>query len=257
MIIGKVFRVRVLVLGGTAQARELAAELHGREGCRVVSSLAGRVSRPALPEGEVRIGGFGGAGGLADYLRDEAIEVLIDATHPFAQVMSGQAAQAAEATGVRLIALRRPGWSPETGDRWIHVADIAEAARHAADLPDDECVFVTTGRGGLEQYAGDERHDYLIRTVDPPTETLPPRHVVVLDRGPYTVDGETALMERHGVSVLVTKNSGGSSTEAKLVAARRRGIPVVMIEPPAPRADVESVGTVAQAVGLLGFSGTE
>jgi len=106
----------------------------------------------------------------------------------------------------------------------------------------------------LEQYAGDERHEYLIRTVDPPpADALPPRHVVVLDRGPYTVDGETALMERHGVSVLVTKNSGGSSTEAKLVAARRRGIPVIMIEPPAPRADIESVGTVAQAVGLLGF----
>lgn len=246
--------MRVLVLGGTAQARALAGRLHDRAGCQVVSSLAGRISRPALPEGEVRIGGFGGTDGLAEYLRAEAIDVLIDATHPFAQVMSEQAALAAEAAGVRLIALRRPGWVAEPGDRWIHVPDIAEAARHAAGLPEGECVFVTTGRGGLEQYAGDERHEYLIRTVDPPpADALPPRHVVVLDRGPYTVDGETALMERHGVSVLVTKNSGGSSTEAKLVAARRRGIPVIMIEPPAPRADIESVGTVAQAVGLLGF----
>jgi len=125
--------VRVLVLGGTAQARALAGRLHDRAGCQVVSSLAGRISRPALPEGEVRIGGFGGTDGLAEYLRAEAIDVLIDATHPFAQVMSEQAALAAEAAGVRLIALRRPGWVAEPGDRWIHVPDIAEAARHAAE----------------------------------------------------------------------------------------------------------------------------
>ena len=247
--------MRLLVLGGTAQARALAAQLHGRSDCHLVSSLAGRISRPTLPEGEVRIGGFGGTDGLVEYLRAEAIDVLIDATHPFAQIMSDQAAQAAEAAGVRLIALRRPGWAPEPGDDWIHVANLAEAARHAAELPEGECVFVTTGRGGLEQYAGDERHQYVIRTVDPPpAEALPPRHVVVLDRGPYTVDGETSLMDRHGVTVLVTKNSGGSSTEAKLVAARRRGIPVIVIEPPAPRADIESAATVAQAVALLGFA---
>jgi precorrin-6A/cobalt-precorrin-6A reductase len=243
--------VKVLILGGTAQARALAAELHGRDGCRVVSSLAGRTSRPTLPEGEVRVGGFGGAEGLADYLRAEAIDVLVDATHPFAQDISAHAAQAAEATGVRLIALRRASWSRQPGDRWIHVPDIEGAAREAAATRDGGCVFVTTGAGGLAAYAADVRHPYLIRTVDPPTEALPPRRTIVLDRGPYAVEGETALMDEHEVCVLVTKNSGGELTKAKLTAARQRGIPVIMVDPPAPAAGVVSVETVAQVVSLL------
>lgn len=230
----------------------MAAELHGREGCdRVVSSLAGRTSNPTLPEGEVRIGGFGGAEGLAHYLRDEAIDTLIDATHPFAQAVSAHAAEAAEATGVRLIALRRPGWSALPGDRWIHVPEIGGAAREAAEIRDDGCIFVTTGGRGLAAYASDARHPYLIRTVEPPTEALPPWHTVVLDRGPYTIEGETALMDEHGVCALVTKNSGGELTAAKLAAARRRRIPVIMVDPPAPRAGVESADTVAQVLSLL------
>ena len=245
--------MRILILGGTAQGRALAAELHGRDGCRVISSLAGRTSSPTLPEGEVRVGGFGGAEGLADYLRAEAIDTLIDATHPFAQAISTHAAQAAEATGVRLIALRRPHWSPQPGDTWIHVPDIEGAAREAAEIRDGGCVFVTTGAGGLAAYAGDARHPYLIRTVDPPTEALPPRHTIVLDRGPYTLEGETALMGEHEVCALVTKNSGGELTAAKLTAARQRGIPVIMVDPPAHPAGVESVDTVAQVViSLLG-----
>lgn len=242
----------MLILGGTAEARTLAAELHATGRCRVVSSLAGRAGRPPLLDGEVRIGGFGGAEGLADYLRAEEIDAVVDATHPFAQTISAHAAEAAEAAGVRLIALRRPGWSPQPGDRWIHAADIAQAAQRAADSSDGGCVFVTTGRTGLAAYARDERHAYLIRTVTAPTEALPPRHTVVLDQGPYTLAGETALMEQHGVCAVVTKNSGGTLTEAKLVAARQRGIPVIMVDPPAPRADVERVGTVAQAVSQLG-----
>ena len=223
--------MRILVLGGTAEARALAADLHGRDGYRVVSSLAGRTGHPTLPEGDVRVGSFDGAGGLAAYLRTEAIDALVDATHPFARVMSEHASQAAAATGVRLIALRRPGWSPQPGDEWIRVAGLSEAAVRAAELPPEGgCVFVTTGRRGLEAYAQDERHPYLIRTVDRPTGPLPPHHTIVLDRGPYTLDGETALMERHDVRALVTKNSGGTSTEAKLVAARRRGIPVIIVE---------------------------
>jgi precorrin-6A/cobalt-precorrin-6A reductase len=245
--------VKVLILGGTAQARALAAELHGRDGCRVVSSLAGRTSRPTLPEGEVRVGGFGGAEGLAEYLSVEVIDVLIDATHPFAQDISAHAAQAAEEIGVRLIALRRACWSPEPGDRWIRVPDIEGAAREAAEIRGGGCVFVTTGAGGLAAYAdaNDARHRYLIRTVDPPSEALPPRYTIVLDRGPYTVEGELALMDEHGVCALVTKNSGGELTKAKLTAARRRGIPVIMVDPPAPPAGVVSVETVAQVVGLL------
>ena len=239
--------MRILILGGTAQGRALAAELNRRRddggggGCQVISSLAGRTGSPMLPEGEVRIGGFGGAGGLADYLRAEAIDTLVDATHPFAQAVSAHAVHAAEATGVRLIALRRSCWSPQPGDRWIHVSDIEGAAREAAAVRAEGCVFVTTGGRGLAAYADDVRHPYLIRTVEPPTEALPPRHTVVLDRGPYTVEGEAALMDEHGVCALVTKNSGGELTAAKLTAARRRGIPVIMVDPPAPPTDRKSV----------------
>lgn len=245
--------MKVLILGGTAQSRELAGELHGREGgWVVVSSLAGRVSSPTLPEGDVRVGGFGGVEGLAEYLRAEAVDVVIDATHPFAQAISAHAVEAVGVAGVRLIALRRPCWIEQPGDLWIHVPDIEGAAREAAEVREGGCVFVTTGGRGLAAYAGDARHAYLIRTVEPPTEVLPPRHTVVLDRGPYTVEGETALMDEHGVCALVTKNSGGELTVAKLTAARERGIPVIMVDPPAPAAGVESVETVAEVVSLLG-----
>jgi precorrin-6A/cobalt-precorrin-6A reductase len=245
--------VKVLILGGTAEARTLASDLHGREGCRVISSLAGRVGDPALPEGEVRIGGFGGAGGLARYLRDESIDVLVDATHPFALHISAQAAQAADDAGIRLIALRRPGWSVQPGDRWVCVNDVTEAARFAAQLPEDDCVFVTTGRRDLEAYAADGRHAYLIRSIEPPDTALPPHHTIVLDRGPFTLDDEAALMEQHGVAALVTRNSGGEATEAKLAAARQRGIPVIIVDPPAPPVGVEVAADVAAAVALLGF----
>jgi precorrin-6A/cobalt-precorrin-6A reductase len=135
------------------------------------------------------------------------------------------------------------------------VPDIDEAARHAADLPEnDGCVFVTTGRGGLQAYARDQRHSYLIRSIEPPDPPLPPRHTVVLDRGPFTLEDETALMHRHAVHALVTKNSGGTSTEAKLVAARLRRIPVIMVDPPAPPDGVEPAGSVAEALGLLGLA---
>ena len=245
--------MKVLILGGTAEARALAADLHSREDCRVVSSLAGRVGDPALPEGEVRIGGFGGAAGLARYLRDESIDTFVDATHPFALHISAQAAQAADESRVRLIALRRPGWSAQPGDRWICVNDVIEAARFAAQLPEDGCVFVTTGRRDLEAFAGDARHSYLIRSIEPPATVLPPRHTVVLDRGPFTLDEEAALMERYAVTALVTRNSGGEATEAKLTAARRRGIPVIIVDPPAPPVGVEVAADVAAAVELLGF----
>lgn len=246
--------MKVLILGGTSEARALAAELHGRDECQVVSSLAGRVGDPALPVGEVRIGGFGGAAGLAHYLRDEAIEVLVDATHPFARNISAQAAQAALDAGVRLVALRRPGWSAKPGDRWICVNDVGEAARFTAELPGDGCVLVTTGRRDLEAYAHDARHSYLIRSIEPPADTaLPPHHTIVLDRGPYTLEGECALMAQYGVSALVTRNSGGAATEAKLAAARDRGIPVIIVDPPAPPVGVEVAADVEDAVRLLGF----
>lgn len=245
--------MRVLILGGTAEGRALAAELHGREGFEVVSSLAGRTASPLAPDGVVRIGGFGGAEGLARYLREAAVDVVVDATHPFATTVSGHAVWAAEVCGVSLVTLRRPEWVEEPGDRWVRVADVAGAAQAAAAVEGDGCVFVTTGRKDVGAYGADARHLYLIRTVEPPDGVLPPRHVLLGDRGPYSVEGEGALMDSYGVCALVTKNSGGALTAAKLVAARVRGIPVVMVDRPVVggAADGASVGSVAEAVALL------
>jgi precorrin-6A/cobalt-precorrin-6A reductase len=255
--------VRVLILGGTASARELATELRSRDEHRIIFSFAGRTDEPTLPElserqgahgTQVRIGGFGGIEGLAAYLRAEKIDVLIDATHPFATTISEHAVDAANAAGVRLLALHRLAWTAQPGDRWTHVPSVPDAAQHVAALPHDgpdECVFVTTGRAELEAYAQDEQHAYLIRTVSPPTGALPPRHTVVLDRGPYTVEGESALMARYGVSALVTKNSGGEATAAKLTAARLRNIPVIIVDPPAPPAGVTAAATTAEILRLM------
>lgn len=249
--LGRVAPVRVLILGGTAEGRSLAAGLHGRQGFDVVSSLAGRTAVPAAAVGETRVGGFGGAEGLARHLRDEAVDVLVDTTHPFAATVSRHAAAAAEATGTRLIALRRPAWTPGPGDRWIRVADVAEAVGRAAALDTPGTVFVTTGRQEVGLYSTDERHEYLIRTVEQPTVALPPRHTLLLDRGPYTVDGEGALMDRHAVCAVVTKNSGGTLTAAKLVAARLREIPVIMVDRPVLPAVGETAGDVSEVLALL------
>ena len=243
--------MRVLILGGTAEARALADILHRQDRYQVISSLACRVSRPSLPSGEVRVGGFGGVDGLVRYLRAEAVDVVVDATHPFADTISANAVRAAESAGVRLLALRRPEWSAEPADRWTRVPDAAGAVREIDLLPDEGHVFLTTGRMNLAAYARDDRHAYLIRLVDPPAGPLPARHVVVLDRGPYTVDGELDMMRQHDVTALVTRNSGGTATAAKLVAARRQGIPVIMIDPPAPPATAISAGTVTEIIALL------
>ncbi|GAA2398492.1 cobalt-precorrin-6A reductase [Actinomadura vinacea] len=238
--------VRVLVLGGTGEARELAGLLAGRPGVEVVTSLAGRVADPALPKGRTRIGGFGGADGLAGWLAAERIGAVIDATHPFAAAITASAVAAAGRTGVPLLVLRRPGWTEGPGDDWRRVPSLAEAA---AGLPGDR-VFLTVGRKDLAAFAGDVRRFYLVRSVDPPEPPLPPRTHAVLGRGPFTVDGEAALMREHAVDLLVTKDSGGPMTAAKLVAARRLGVPVVMVDrPPAP--DAPMVDGVAEALTWL------
>jgi len=236
--------VRILILGGTAEARELAAELVAA-GADVLSSLAGRVRQPRLPDGPVRIGGFGGAEGLASFLRAEGITAVVDATHPFAGTITASAARAAAQAGVPLLVLRRPEW--ETAPSWDLVADIGAAAAAVAAWP-GESVFLTTGRRDLDVFAADDRHRFLVRAVDPPDGPVPPRMTLVLDRGPYTVEGESALMREHGVGLLVTKNSGGLMTAAKLTAARDLGVPVVMVRrPPLPEASA-AVTTVAAAV---------
>ncbi|MGQ0630612.1 MAG: cobalt-precorrin-6A reductase [Sporichthyaceae bacterium] len=220
----------VLVLGGTGEARDLAALLVAQNRWRVLSSLAGRVSNPALPVGEVRLGGFGGPTALAHWLRTHQVRALVDATHPFAARISASAVAASAAAAVPLLVLQRPGWAPGPQDSWerVPVAAAAAAAIGTRSGP----VLLTTGRGGLDAFA-DLRQRVVIRTVDPPVAPLPADHVVILDRGPYTVAGERALMLEHGIRTLVTKDSGGAMTAAKLTAARELGIHVWMIDRPA------------------------
>ncbi|NEA28924.1 cobalt-precorrin-6A reductase [Actinomadura bangladeshensis] len=236
---------RVLILGGTAEARALAARLADRRaGVHVVSSLAGRVGDPRLPAGEVHIGGFGGADGLAAWLRGNRIDRLVDATHPFAERMSASAAHASRATGVPLLALRRPGWEVEDGDDWQRVRSLPEAA---GALPDGARVFLTTGRRSIPVFAARTDAWFLARSVDPPEPPVPPNVEVLLARGPYTVDGERALIRDHRLDVLVTKDSGGSMTRAKLTAARDAGLLVVMVDRPPHPDGVQATDDVATA----------
>jgi precorrin-6A/cobalt-precorrin-6A reductase len=239
---------RVLVLGGTGEARELADVLATRPGLRVVTSLAGRVRDPRLPVGEVRIGGFGGPDGLADWLRAECVDVVVDATHPFARRISASAVEAAAATGVSLLVLRRPGWEAGPEDAWFRVESVEEAAAALPGL--GKRVMLTTGRQGLAAFALLDELWFLVRVVDPPQPPVPRRMKLLLDRGPYTVEGELALMREHGIDVLVTKDSGGAMTAAKLTAARRLGLPVVVVDRPA-LPEAPSVATVTEAVSWL------
>jgi precorrin-6A/cobalt-precorrin-6A reductase len=238
----------VLILGGTGEARRLAAVLTGRPGLRVVSTLAGRVSAPTLPEGEVRIGGFGGPDGLAAFLHREHVTAVIDATHPFAARISESAAIAARRVGVPILLLRRPSWTASPGDDWRWVPALDEAARLLPTV--GQRAFLTTGRQGLAAFADVSGVWFLVRCVDPPDPPLPSRCELVLARGPYTVDGERSLMRRHRIDVLVTKDSGGDLTSAKLTAARELGLPVIVVRRPvAP--DVLTVATVEEALSWL------
>lgn len=237
----------ILVLGGTGEARALAQELHAA-GVRVISSLAGRVARPRLPVGEVRVGGFGGPEALTRWLADHAVDAVVDATHPFAERISASAATACAAAGVPLLRLERPGWTAQEGDRWHWMDDIDRAAAAVPEL--GTRVLLTSGRQGLAAFAADDFAWYLIRCVDPPAVALPAHHEIRLDRGPYTVPGELALIDEHRIDLLVTKDSGGSLTEAKLIAARSRELPVIVVRRP-PRSRLPVVATVADAAAWV------
>jgi len=240
---------RMLLLGGTAEARSLAAALHRDPGVTVTSSLAGRVADPRLPPGRTRVGGFGGVDGLVRWLGDEHIDALIDATHPFAATMSAAAAAAAGRAGVPLLRLSRPAWRAHPGDRWNHVDSLAEAARTLPAL--GSRVFLTTGRQGLSEFAHLDELWFLVRAIDPPTPPVPRAMELLLDRGPFSEETERELMLRHEIRVVVTKNSGGEATAAKLAAARRLGLPVVMVRRPPPPEGVTTVDNVAAALELL------
>jgi precorrin-6A/cobalt-precorrin-6A reductase len=234
----------VVILGGTAEARQLAAALIA-DGIEVVSSLAGRVRNPRLPAGPVRIGGFGGADGLAAYLRDHHVSALVDATHPFAVQITTNALQAASVTNTPLIRLERPGWSehPLSGG-WMWVADAASACVTAdsASRP-----FLTTGRQSLPDFDSWAHRDVLVRLVDPPTSPVPQRWTVITSRGPYCYAGERQILDEYAVDALLTKDSGGSHTAAKLEAAADLGIPVIVIARP-EHPPVPTVTTVAEVV---------
>jgi precorrin-6A/cobalt-precorrin-6A reductase len=223
--------MHALILGGTAEARRLAELLYGTPGLRLTSSLAGRVATARLPPGEVRVGGFGGAGGLTAWLREHAVDALVDATHPFAGTIGFHAEQAAAAARIPLLALRRPGWVPVEGDRWHEAGSLEEAARLLPGL--GRRVFLTTGRMGLAAFADLADLWFLVRSVDAPGLPRPPRMEVLLDRGPFALDGEREVLRRHRIDVVVTKDSGGAATAPKLAAAREAGVPVVVVRRPA------------------------
>jgi len=240
--------VTVLILGGTAEARQLAADLDA-DGVAVLSSLAGRVSRPALPVGGVRIGGFGGPAGLAEFLRTAGVTAVVDATHPFAARISASAAAAAARTGIPLLRLERPGWRGHPdADRWSWVPDAA-AARVAAATA--RRPFLTTGRQSLLGFWPWADRAVVARVVDPPEIELPERWTLIQARGPYQQAAEHALMLRHRVDALVTKDSGGELTAAKLTVAAELGLPVVVLERPAPPPGVPIVTSVAAALRVV------
>ncbi|MFJ4807831.1 cobalt-precorrin-6A reductase [Streptomyces longwoodensis] len=242
----------VLILGGTTEARELAAVLAARPGVRVTTSLAGRVSRPGALDGEVRTGGFGGAGGLAAWIRDQDVAAVVDATHPFAAGITANAARAAADTGRPLVVLRRPGWSPGPGDRWHDVPSLEAAAALLPSL--GRRALLTTGRLGLATFAHVTDVHFVVRSVEPPEPPLPPDTRLVLARGPFTLDDELALLRTHRVDVLVTKDSGGAATSPKLTAARTLGLPVVVVRRPALPDGVTAVPDVAGALHRLGLA---
>ena len=230
--------MRVLILGGTHEAFQLAEQLVAQDGVDFISSLAGRTREPRLPKGQVRTGGFGGAEGLARYLREERITHVVNATHPFAAQITANAITAADAAGIPLLRLMRPAWEARHDDRWIPARDAAEAAELCRR--EGGRIFLTLGSGELDAFAEIHNAHFLVRMVDAP-EQLPLRdYRVIAARGPFSLQDELRLLAEHHIGLIVAKNSGGEATYAKVEAARRMGLAVIMIERPAIALDPQS-----------------
>lgn len=235
----------LLILGGTTEATALARAV-ADAGLSGTVSFAGRVERPVRQPLPQRVGGFGGPAGLVAYLRAEKITHVVDATHPFAAQMSQNAVAACAGTGVPLVALTRAPWVPQEGDRWTHVPDIAGAVG-ALTRPAAR-VMLAVGRMHLAEFAPNPQHYYLLRLVDPPKAALPlPLTEVLVSRGPFTQADDRALMQAHGIDIVVSKNAGGTGAYAKIAAARALGLPVIMIDRPA-LPDRFEVSTPAQVL---------
>jgi len=239
---------RALILGGTSDASQLAAEI-ARAGFDAVYSYGGRTRAPAEQPLPTRIGGFGGVSGLADYMRREGITHVIDATHPFAAEMSRNAVAACAETGTPLIAIERSPWVKTPGDNWIEVGDVNAAVAALPELPAN--VFLAIGRQHIAPFATKSQHAYTLRFVDPPEAPLPFAADVIVSRGPFTLDGELEMLRTRGVMWIVARNSGGDGARAKIDAARTLGLPVIMIARPElpERQRVESVAEIMQWLG--------
>jgi precorrin-6A/cobalt-precorrin-6A reductase len=239
----------ILILGGTAEAKALAARLSHDPRFKTVLSLAGRTKTPAEQPVPIRIGGFGGAQGLAGYLRENGISALIDATHPYAAQISANAAEAAELSGVPLVALRRPPWEQQRGDVWQDADSVTEAVDGLGAEP--RRVFLTLGRQELLPFEAAPQHHYLVRSVDPVTPPLDLPDVTYLtSRGPFAEADEMALLDEHRIELIVAKNSGGPSSYGKIAAARALGIPVVLIRRPV-LPDVPAAETIDDVLAFL------
>lgn len=238
--------MRILILGGTGEARDLAARLV-RLGHEVTTSLAGRTSSPLLPAGELRVGKFGGIPGLVGYLSARRFDRLVDATHPYAGLISVNAVAAAQRTGIPLVRFMRPAWPEPAGAGWRHVPDAAAAA---ASLPAGATALLTTGHEGLAAFL--ERNDcsLVVRLIEPPDFPLPRHARLLIDRPPYDLAGEQALFARAGISHLVSKNSGGAQTSAKLEAARLGGVTVIMLARPV-YGPAREAATLEEAIAAL------
>ncbi len=237
---------RILILGGTSDARALATQLVALRQ-DVVTSLAGVTHEPIHPPGRVRVGGFGGSDGLVEYLRAEKIDAVVDATHPFAAQMSIHAVAAAAQTETRLVRLLRPAWVPEAGDDWRDVVGMTAAIEA---LPFQARVFVTTGHKGLEGLLARDDLSGLIRAIEPLAGVVPSRWQVMLDRPPFSFQHEVQLLKQHSITHLLTKNSGGLATAAKLVAARSLRLPVIMIGRPV-KAAAPTYSSIAEVLAAL------